>query len=382
MKALVLGLGLQGRAVIHDLSKNPLVDELVGADMDTASAEEFLKRGSYPNVRLQRLDASSRQDLVDFMRQSRADIVVCMLPAFLAHTVAEACIEVGLAFVNSSYARWVADLDAKARQRGVTILPEMGFDPGIDLILCSRAVTELDEVHGLYSYGLGVPEPSAADNALKYKITWTFEGVLNAYRRPARLLKDGQEVEVPGNEIFREENIHLIEVPGVGTLEAYPNGDALQFIDLFGLARPKLRSMGRFAARWPSHCAFWRVMAEMGFLEDEPLQFLVRHLTPRLQYRDTERDVAVLRIEAWGLKDGRKLKLIYEVIDYRDLESGLFAMNRTVGFTASIAAQMILSGEVRKPGVLSPISDIPGERVLEELKLRDIQVLKRVEEMP
>ena len=57
-------------------------------------------------------------------------------------------------------------------------------------------------------------------------------------------------------------------------------------------------------------------------------------------------------------------------------------MNRTVGFTASIAAQMVLSGEIRKPGVLSPISDIPGERVLEELKLRNIQVLKRIEEIP
>jgi len=381
MKALVLGLGLQGKAVIHDLSQSPLVDDLVGVDMDTTSAEEFLKRGSYPKVRLQRLDASSPQGLVDFMRQSRADIVVCMMPAFLAHPVAEACIEAGVAFVNTSYAHWVADLDANARQRGVTILPEMGFDPGIDLILCSIAVTGLDEVHGLYSYGLGVPEPSAADNALKYKITWTFEGVLNAYRRPARLLKDGQEVEVPGNEIFREENTHLIDVPGVGVLEAYPNGDAIRFIDLFGLG-PQLRNMGRFAARWPGHCAFWRVMAEMGFLEDEPLKFLIRHLTPRLQYRDTERDLAVLRIETWGLKDGRKLKLTYEVIDYRDLESGLFAMNRTVGFTASIAAQMVLSGEIRKSGVLSPISDIPGERVLEELKLRDIQVLKRVEEMP
>lgn len=381
MKALVLGLGLQGKAVIRDLSQSPLVDDLVGVDMDTTSAAEFIKRGSYPKVRLQRLDVSSPQGLVDFMRQSRADIVVCMMPTFLAHPVAEACIETGTAFVNTSYAHWVADLDANARQRGVTILPEMGLDPGIDLILCSMAVKGLDEVHGLNSYGIGVPEPSAADNALKYKITWTFEGVLNAYRRPARLLKDGQVVEVSGNEIFREENTHLIDVPGVGILEAYPNGDAIQFIDRFGLGT-QLRNMGRFAARWPGHCAFWRVMAEMGFLEDEPLKFLVRHLTPRLQFRDTERDLAVLRIEAWGLKGGRRLKLIYEVIDYRDLESGLFAMNRTVGFTASIAAQMVLSGEIRKPGVLSPISDISGERVLEELKLRDIQVLKRVEEMP
>ena len=91
--------------------------------------------------------------------------------------------------------------------------------------------------------------------------------------------------------------------------------------------------------------------------------------------------MAVLRIEAWGLKQGSRKKITYEVIDYRDLETGLFAMNRTVGFTASIAAQLILSGEVNRPGVLSPIADVPGSRVLEELQRRNIQVVKREEEM-
>ncbi|MFH0996647.1 MAG: saccharopine dehydrogenase C-terminal domain-containing protein [Pseudomonadota bacterium] len=380
MKALVLGLGLQGKAVIHDLSQSGLVDDIIGADMDISSAEAFLKRGSYPKVRLQQLNIAENPDLAGFMKQSGAAITVCMLPTFLAHRVAKACIAAGIPFVNTSYSHWIEDLDGLARERGVTLLPEMGFDPGIDLILGGMAVADFDEVHGMNSYGLGVPELSAADNAIKYKITWTLEGVLNAYRRTARLLKDGRTVDIPGTEIFREENIHLIHVPGVGNMEAYANGDAIEFIDRFGLG-PKLKDMGRYAARWPGHSAYWRVMAEMGFLEDEPLKFLVEHLTPRLQYRENERDVAVLRIEAWGLKQGSGKKITYEVIDYRDLETGLFAMNRTVGFTASIAAQLILSGEVNRPGVLSPIADVPGKRVLEELQLRNIQVVKREEEM-
>ncbi len=380
MKALVLGLGLQGKAVIHDLSQSGLVDEIIGADMDISSAQDFLKRGSYPKVRLQQLNIAENPDLADFMKQSKAAITVCMLPTFLAHPVAEACIAAGIPFVNTSYSHWIGDLDGPARERGITLLPEMGFDPGIDLILGGMATAGFDVVHGMNSYGLGVPELSAADNALKYKITWTLEGVLNAYRRPARLLKDGQLVNIPGTEIFREENIHIIHVPGVGDMEAYANGDAIEFIKRFDLG-PKLKDMGRYAARWIGHSAYWRVMAEMGFLEDAPLKFLVEHLTPRLQFRENERDVAVLRIEAWGIKQGSRKKITYEVIDYRDLETGLFAMNRTVGFTASIAAQLILSGEVNRPGVLSPIADVPGSRVLEELQRRNIQVVKREEEM-
>ncbi len=380
MKALVLGLGLQGKAVIHDLSQSGLVDDIIGADLDTASAHAFLKRGSYPRVRLQQLNIAENPDLAGFIKKSGAAITICMLPTFLAHPVAEACITAGIPFVNTSYSHWVADLDEHAKARGITILPEMGFDPGMDLIIGGMAVADLDEVHGMNSYGLGVPELSAADNALKYKITWTLEGVLSAYRRPARLLKNGKTVEIPGTEIFREENIHLIHVPGVGDMEAYANGDAVEFIEHFHLG-PKLKDMGRYAARWTGHSAYWRVMADMGFMEDEPLQYLVKHLTPRMQYRDNERDVAVLRIEAWGLKNGQRRKVTYEVIDYRDLETGLFAMNRTVGFTASIAAQMVLSGEVSRSGVLSPITDVPGSRVLEELQRRNIQVVKREEEL-
>lgn len=376
MKALVLGLGLQGKAAMHDLSQSEMVDEIIGADADTASAEAFLKQGDYPKVRLLRMDASQKPALIDTMKESGASIVVCMLPAFLAHTVAEACIEVGIPFVNSSYSHWVDGLDEPARKRGIAILPEMGFDPGMDLMIGKMAVEDLDEVHGLYSYGLGVPEMAAADNALKYKITWTLEGVLNAYRRPAKLMKEGVILDIPGNEIFREENIHTIDIPGVGKLEAYPNGDAIQFIDRFKLGSG-LRDMGRFAARWPGHCAFWKVMADMGFLEDEPLQFLVHHLSPRLQYRENERDIAALRIEAWGVKHGENTRVTYEVIDFRDLRTGLFAMNRTVGYTASIAAQLILSGKVVGHGVLSPIMDVPGKFVIEELGRRNIKVVKR-----
>ncbi len=381
MKALVLGLGFQGRAVIHDLSQNDQIDEIIGADMDTSAADAFLRRGNYPNVRLQKIDARQKEDLAALMRGTQAAIAVCMLPTFLAHTVAEACIAAKIPFVNTSYAHWVADLDAEARRNGITIMPEMGFDPGIDLILGGLAVKGLDEVHGLYSYGLGVPEPAAADNAIKYKVNWTLEGVLNAYRRPARILKGGRMEEIAGTHIFRPEHIHTIRVGDLGEMEAYPNGDAIGFIQRFGLDGPQLRDMARFAARWPGHCAFWRTMADMGFLEDEPLQFLVHHLNPRLQYRDDERDIAVLRIQTWGIKDGSKKRLTYELIDYRDLKTGLFAMNRTVGYTASIAAQMVLSGEIEGPGVLSPIADVPAKRVLAELERRGIHVATRLEDL-
>jgi len=102
---------------------------------------------------------------------------------------------------------------------------------------------------------------------------------------------------------------------------------------------------------------------------------LVRSLLePQLQYADDERDVAVLRVEVRGLTKGRRRRLLYQVVDLRDLDSGLLAMNRTVGYTASIGAQMILRGEIPKRGLLSPLTDIPTDRFLAELRARGITV--------
>ncbi|TFG38468.1 MAG: hypothetical protein E4H48_10535, partial [Syntrophobacterales bacterium] len=156
----------------------------------------------------------------------------------------------------------------------------------------------------------------------------------------------------------------------------------------FGLGS-ELREMGRFAMRWPGHNQFWDVMAELGFLDEtrtrmgdteiSPRRFVVEHLTPRLQFRDSERDMVVIRVEAWGLKNNKPLRVAYELIDYRDLATGLFAMNRTDGFTSSIAAQLILAGKVRKTGVLTPVRDVPALEVVRELEKRGMKVHRRVE---
>ena len=145
--------------------------------------------------------------------------------------------------------------------------------------------------------------------------------------------------------------------------------------------------MGRFAMRWPGHCDFWRIMSKMGFLNDQPVlidgvevspfKFVSAHLSPQLQYRNDERDVVILRIHAWGLKHGRRTNVIYDLVDYRDLKTGFFAMNRTVGFTASIAAQMLLDGTISETGLLSPIRHVPSQALIDELEQRNVTIQYR-----
>ena len=391
MKAIVLGMGLQGKAVIHDLEQSDLISKIFAADINLDNAKAYLDRMRYAKTWAVKLDVCRENDLAGKYSEMGVDVVICMLPIDLALTAARAAMNAGIPFVSSNYTYQLQELDALAKEKGVIILPEMGLDPGIDLVLGRLAVDELDEVHGLYSYGGGVPAIECCDDSpIRYKISWIFDRVLAVYTREARLVKDGRLHIVPGDEIFMPENVHEIEFPGIGKLEAYPNGDAERYVEIFDLGK-QLVEMGRFALRWPGHSKFWRKMVALGLLDDTPISvggveisprsFLTQWLTPRLQYTDEQRDLALLRVEAWGIKERRKVKVTYDLVDYRDLSTGLFAMNRTVGFTSSIGALMILSGKITGSGVLSPVCHVPPHAFLEEVKARGMRVDYRVKQM-
>jgi len=88
----------------------------------------------------------------------------------------------------------------------------------------------------------------------------------------------------------------------------------------------------------------------------------------------------VLRVLAWGLSGGQKRTVTLDFIDERDLTTGFFAMNRSVGYTASIGAQLVGSGVIAEPGLRSPTRDVPPEPFFEELKKRGMRLTRREED--
>lgn len=382
MRILVLGTGLQGRATLHDLARSPTVSHVIAADADLAALTRYLARLKTTKIEPVALDANNRDQVVALMR--KVDAVIVLLPISFHVPITRLAVQSGIHLVNSSYVPpEFHEIGREAAARGLAILPEFGFDPGIDIVLAGQAVRELDEIHEFYSYGAGFPEPKAATGPLRYKISWTFDGVLKSYVRDALVIRGGKAVAVPGREIFAPSNIHTVTMEGYGDLEAYPNGNVVHYLDAMGVTAT-VKNAGRFAMRWPGHCAFWYALAQLGFLDQAPISvgnasiaprdFVRCLLEPQLQYAEDERDVAVIRVDVRGIKSGRRRRLLYQVIDLRDLASGLLAMNRTVGYTASIGAQMILRGDIKKRGLLSPLTDIPTDIFFTELRQRGITV--------
>ena len=384
MKVLLLGVGMQGKAALHDLVHSREVTEIVAADRDLESLQKYVQSKGYDRVRCEQVDAASAESLGRLMAQG-SEVAIDLMPVVFHNTVAAAAVGHRVHLVNASYTTpEMEDLSGEAQARDVTILPEFGLDPGIDLVLLGEAVRSLDQVEEIITYGAGFPELEAANNPLKYKVTWTFDGVLRSYHRAGRIIRDGKIIEIKDTEMFNPEHIHEVELEGLGRLEAFPNGDALKYAAPLDIETSGLRNMGRYTLRWPGHCALWKTLVDLHFLDDEPVmvdgmavdrkRFLAALLEPQLQYGADERDVVIVRVEVTGRKKDHRKRLVYQVIDRRDLETGFSAMSRTVGYTASIGAQLIGNGKLTKRGLLSPINDVPCQLLAQELVKRDVQI--------
>jgi saccharopine dehydrogenase-like NADP-dependent oxidoreductase len=389
MKVLVLGgSGLQGKAVIHDLSNSPSVNEILCADLNFDSILGLKNFLDMSKIKMLTLDVNDTSALISAM-QDQVDVVIDVLPVAFMKQVVEAALEAQVNVVNTMYGYTLPeDVIEKVFAKEIVVMPECGLDPGIDLILCGHGVSQLDEVLELHSYCGGIPEEEAIDNPLKYKITWTWHGVLLSYKRPARIMRDGKIIDIPAEDQHAEKWIEVIDFPGLGQLELIPNGDAVVFAEYLGISKT-LRSTSRCSMRWQGHSEFWKNLIDLNFLSDEPVkgfpfeisphEFMVKHLEPQLQYKDGERDIVAMRNIIIGKSGGEMKKITYDMVDRRDLETGLFAMNRTVGYTASIVAQMIANGDIEQKGLLTPIRDIPCDKFLNEIKKRGIVITESVE---
>ena len=399
-KVVLLGFGMQGKAVLYDLVNNSDVAQIVVAD-SRRDLEASIARYPARRVTAVQIDATDETALASLM--ARADIVIEALPGPFARPVGKLAAEVGVSLVSSMYyvdpaleepskagraAEETREIDSLARKKGITILSEFGLDPGIDLLLGARALAELDEVREFYSYGAGLPAPDASANPLKYKFAWSVMGVMRAYMRPATIITEGRALKIDARKKFEPQNCHMLKVDELGVdLESYPNGDSFHYARLFGISG-SIREMARYSCRLPGHCAFWDVVVKSGFLDEgavkvgsvavSPIEFTAAMLGSQrqFQYGDNDRDFTLIRIDVRGIAAGEKRRIVYQLIDWRDLETGLTSMQRTVGFTLSLGAQLILSGQLPKPGLLTPL-DVPFDLVIRGLAKKGLHVTRQ-----
>ena len=404
-KIVQLGYGKMGRVVLDDLLKTARFDELVVADSRPNFISEIAEIKD-PRIKPVKLNVDDRQELLALLEG--ADVVVELLPIRYTMQVAQAAVEAGTHLVSSVFIidwsiqdpegvmrqqKQMAELDQKAKEKGLTILKEFGMDPGLDLVIAGETIRQLDEVEVLYTYGAGFPEHKLSqNNPIGYKFTWSIIDTMYSYSIPGRIIKNGKAQEIQADGMFTPGNFHYLDLKELGgPLECFVNGDGESLATHFPAIANSAKTLGRFICRWPGHAAFWEKMVQCGFNRSEPVNvngigvipaaFCAALLgsQPQFHYGSDERDVAFIQADARGIKDGKPTRVVSQIIDFRDLDTGYTAMQRTVAFPMSIGAQMILDGRISKRGIVEP-SEVPFEPFNEELNQRGLKFTKTVEE--
>lgn len=266
---MILGAGMVSAPVVEYLCRDSNISINVCSQFKDES-DRLANR--YPGVRSTYLNVTENFDhLGDLCNQS--DLVVSLLPYALHGQVAEKCIEVKTHMVTASYVTdHVRSLHDAAKNVGVTIMNEVGLDPGIDHLLALECIKEVQEkggaIESLVSYCGGLPAPEHSGNPLRYKFSWSPRAALANTLSAAKYLSRGQVVEILGGGDLMSAPKDLDFLPGFA-LEGFPNRDSTKYGSLYGLG-PNVSTLLRGTIRYKGFSECIRAMQLLGLIDTEP----------------------------------------------------------------------------------------------------------------
>ncbi|XP_014245986.1 alpha-aminoadipic semialdehyde synthase, mitochondrial isoform X2 [Cimex lectularius] len=235
-RVLVLGAGRVCAPLVEYLNRDPNLHITLGSSVrDEVDSISRGKRRIEPVL----IDIKERPDHLASLVGS-ADVVVSLLPYQLHHIVAEVCINRNTNMVTASYLTPdMAALHDKAKEAGITVVNEVGLDPGIDHLLAMECIDEVHQAGGkvesFVSYCGGLPAPECSDNPFRYKFSWSPRGVLLNTLANAKYLRDSKTVEIEAGGSLMENAKDLFFLPGFA-LEGFPNRDSIRYAHLYGIA--------------------------------------------------------------------------------------------------------------------------------------------------
>jgi lysine 6-dehydrogenase len=326
-----------------------------------------------------RVDARNESDVRGVMKG--VDACMNALPYYFNLDITRLAVDEGVNYCdlggNTAIVFEQLKLDSDAKKKNISVIPDCGLAPGMVNILAGAGIAGLDEPETVRIRVGGLPQDPQPP--LNYQIVYSLHGVLDYYTTDSWVLRDGEPVEV---DALTE--VEPVEFPEpVGRLEAFHTAGGLSTMPW--TYKDRLRNMEYKTLRYPGHADAIRFIRELGLLSLEPIEVDGAQVVPRDVFiacaephlrKPGSRDLVALRVEAEGKKDGKRHRIVFDLIDYHDDRTGITAMERTTGFSLSIIGQLQATGQA-KTGVLTPDLAVPAQAYIDQLRRRSIDIVRR-----
>lgn len=419
-KILVLGAGFVAEPLVEYLNRRS-ENHITVASYLLEEAEALSKK--FEDVEALQIDVTDQSLMGQTL--TAYDLVVSLVPAPFHPTIAKAAIEAKVPMVTASYeSDEMRELADEIDAANITVLNEIGLDPGIDHLSAMQIIEETqatgDEITSFVSWCGGLPAPEFNNNPLGYKFSWAPKGVLMALLNEAKYLHAKEAITVSSEKLMDwAQPLKIADL----SLEGYPNRESISYKDVYGIQ--SVSSILRGTLRYQGFSEIIKGAYQLGLLslqeqnietqswkdfiqqinagksieqlksmvssnvvdalewlgcfsdktinqKSTPIDVFCDLLIEKLKYLDNETDMVVLQHKFVAQKPTGEEYFISSTLKAIGQADGYSAMSKTVGYPAAIASQLILDGKYDRKGLRLPVTKDIYEPVLELLKQEGI----------
>lgn len=373
-KVVVLGGGKVGFLIADELSS---MADVTLVDNNPAVGEQ-IKNSGIGKFQLHDLIKSG----FDMNQIPEADLYIGAVPGWMGYRTVEALAAKSKPVVDISFfGEDPAPLHELYKRNNAICVLDAGVAPGLSNFIAGHLAAQSALTHFTCYVG-GLPFERKYPH--EYVAPFSPIDVIEEYTRPARIVENGQIViKQPLSE---PELLHFDEA---GELEAF-NSDGLRSL-LYTLKIPNMKEK---TLRYPKHAEYMRFLQAAGFFDDTEIHVKntavnKREATAAILLNgwkgdNTYDEYTVMRLELDQMQNGSGKKIIFDIFDRRDKQTGYSSMARTTGYTCCAAAKLILEEKISSAGLLYPEELAKGDdaiynEVINYLTGKGISIKKREE---
>jgi saccharopine dehydrogenase (NAD+, L-lysine forming) len=384
---LIVGAGGVGGVVAHKCAQVADVFERIVLASRTlarcAKIRDQVRELRGREIEIAELDADDVDQTVRLLERVRPDLLINVALPYQDLSLMDACLAAGVDYLDTANYepldvakfeyKWQWAYRGRYLDAGRMALLGAGFDPGVTNVFCAYAQKHLfDEIHTI-----DILDCNAGSHGHPFATNFNPEINIREITQPGRYWENGEWHEIPALSMSMD-----FDYPEVGVRKSYLlYHEELESLvqNIRGLKR--IRFWMTFGESYLTHL---RVLQNVGMTRIDPVEFQGHKIVPIQFLKALLPDPASLGANYTGKTSigcliegthhGKPRKVfVYNVCDHAECwnEVRAQAVSYTTGVPAVVAAQMILTGRWRKPGVWN-IEQLDPDPFLDELGPRGL----------